>query len=99
MPTLPSVDFTVLLTNISRLARGGYGDLGIINQPLAAIAKREEWIYVLGGEEEPIKLDRFSPVLHLIQTIRDEAHRFALTFHRARRAKRFIPKKPRRARL
>ncbi|MFN3322212.1 MAG: excinuclease ABC subunit UvrC [Bryobacteraceae bacterium] len=59
--------------------------LGIINQPLASIAKREEWIYVLGQEEEPIVLDRFSPVLHLVQTIRDEAHRFAVTFHRTRR--------------
>jgi excinuclease ABC subunit C len=69
--------------------------LGILNQPLAAIAKREEWIYVLGQEEEPVKLDRFSPVLHLIQMIRDEAHRFAITFHRARRGKSFIAKKPR----
>jgi excinuclease ABC subunit C len=59
--------------------------LGIINQPLAAIAKREEIIYVYGQEDEPVKLDRFSPVLHLIQTIRDEAHRFAVTFHRQRR--------------
>jgi excinuclease ABC subunit C len=70
--------------------------LGIINQPLAAIAKREEWIYVLGQEDEPVKLDRFSPVLHLVQTIRDEAHRFAITFHRARRGKSFIEKKGRR---
>ena len=54
-------------------------------QPVASIAKREEWIYVLGQEEEPIKLDRHSPVLHLIQVIRDEAHRFAVTFHRTRR--------------
>jgi excinuclease ABC subunit C len=60
---------------------------GILNQPLAAIAKREEWIYVLGQEDEPVKLDRFSPVLHLVQSVRDEAHRFAVTFHRARRAK------------
>ncbi len=59
--------------------------LGFINQPMAAIAKREEWIYVLGQEEEPIILDRYSPVLHLVQTIRDEAHRFAVTFHRSRR--------------
>ena len=59
--------------------------LGIINQPLAAIAKREEWIYVHGQEREPVVLDRFSPVLHLIQTVRDEAHRFAVTFHRSRR--------------
>jgi excinuclease ABC subunit C len=60
-------------------------NLGIINQPLASIAKREEWIYVLGQEDEPVVLDRFSPVLHLVQTIRDEAHRFAVTFHRTRR--------------
>jgi excinuclease ABC subunit C len=59
--------------------------LGIINQPLAAIAKREELIYVLGQENEPIALDRYSPILHLIQSIRDEAHRFAVTFHRTRR--------------
>ncbi len=59
--------------------------LGIINQPLASIAKREEIIYVLGHEHEPLVLDRFSPILHLIQSIRDEAHRFAVTFHRTRR--------------
>jgi excinuclease ABC subunit C len=59
--------------------------LGIINQPLASIAKREELIYVLGQESEPIALDRYSPILHLMQTIRDEAHRFAVTFHRTRR--------------
>ena len=59
--------------------------IGIINQPLASIAKREEIIYVLGQEDEPVVLDRFSPILHLIQTIRDEAHRFAVTFHRTRR--------------
>jgi len=59
--------------------------LGIINQAMAAIAKREEWIYVLGQEGEPVVLDRYSPVLHLVQTIRDEAHRFAITFHRSRR--------------
>jgi len=64
--------------------------LGIINQPVAAIAKREERIYVLGQEDEPVVLDRFSPVLRLIQAIRDEAHRFAITFHRARRAKGFL---------
>jgi excinuclease ABC subunit C len=59
--------------------------IGIINQPLASIAKREEIIYVLGQEDEPIVLDRFSPILHLVQSIRDEAHRFAVTFHRTRR--------------
>jgi len=59
--------------------------LGIINQPLASIAKREEIIYVLGHENEPVVLDRFSPILHLIQRVRDEAHRFAVTFHRTRR--------------
>jgi excinuclease ABC subunit C len=59
--------------------------LGVINQPLAAIAKREELVYVLGREDEPVRLDHHSPVLHLIQMVRDEAHRFAVTFHRTRR--------------
>ena len=59
--------------------------LGLTSQPLASIAKREETIYVYGQEDEPILLDRFHPVLHLIQTCRDEAHRFGVTFHRTRR--------------
>ena len=60
--------------------------IGVINQPVASIAKREEIIYVHGQEDEPIQLDRYSPVLHLIQKVRDEAHRFAVTFHRTRRS-------------
>ncbi len=66
-------------------AAGALEAIGIINQPLASIAKREEWIYVLGSENEPVILDKFSPVLHLVQQVRDEAHRFAVTFHRSRR--------------
>jgi excinuclease ABC subunit C len=62
--------------------------LQIINQPVASIAKKEEILFVLGQEDEPIILERHSPVLHLIQQIRDETHRFAVTFHRQRRGKR-----------
>ena len=62
--------------------------LQIINQPMASIAKKEEILYILGQEEEPCVLDRHSPVLHLIQQIRDETHRFAVSFHRQRRRKR-----------
>jgi excinuclease ABC subunit C len=62
--------------------------LGFTSQPLAAIAKREEVIYVYGNEDEPIVLDRRSPVLHLVQLIRDESHRFAVGYHRQRRAMR-----------
>jgi excinuclease ABC subunit C len=61
--------------------------LQIINQPMASIAKKEEIIYVLGRENEPIVLEKHSPVLHLVQMIRDETHRFAVTFHRLRRTK------------
>jgi excinuclease ABC subunit C len=62
--------------------------LGLTSQPLASIAKREEVIYLYGNEDEPIVLDRRSPVLHLIQLIRDESHRFAIGYHRQRRAMR-----------
>jgi excinuclease ABC subunit C len=62
--------------------------LQVINQPLASIAKKEEILYVFGQEDDPIVLEHHSPVLHLIQQIRDETHRFAVTFHRQRRAKR-----------
>ncbi len=60
--------------------------LGFTSQPLASIAKREEIIYLHGNEDEPIVLDRRSPVLHLVQLIRDESHRFAIGYHRQRRA-------------
>jgi excinuclease ABC subunit C len=80
------------------LVDGGLGQLhaaaealeaiGVTDLPLASIAKREEIVYVLGQEDEPVTLDRFSPILHLVQIIRDEAHRFAVTFHRSRRAAR-----------
>src|SRR6185503_17716915 len=69
-------------------AQSALDALNIVDQPLASIAKREEIIYVAGREDEPIVLDRRSPVLRLIQQIRDESHRFAITFHRERRAKR-----------
>ena len=60
--------------------------LGFTSQPLASIAKKEEVIYLYGNEDEPVVLDRRSPVLHLVQMIRDESHRFAVGYHRQRRA-------------
>jgi len=62
--------------------------LGLTTQPLASIAKKEEIIYLHGSEDDPIVLDRRSPVLHLVQLIRDESHRFAVGYHRQRRAMR-----------
>ena len=64
--------------------------LEVINQPVASIAKQEEIIFVLGQEDQPIRLEHHSPILHLVQQIRDETHRFAVGFHRQRRAKRTI---------
>ena len=60
-------------------------EIGVTLQPLASIAKKEEIIYVHGQEDDPVVLDRRSPVLHLMQRIRDESHRFAVTYHRKRR--------------
>jgi len=65
-----------------------FAAVGLTPPPLASIAKREEIIYLYGNEEEPVVLDRRSPVLHLIQLIRDESHRFAIGYHRQRRAMR-----------
>ena len=62
-------------------------ELGLGNLVATGIAKKEELLYVR-DKEDPIALPASSPALLLIQRIRDEAHRFAVTFHRARRAKR-----------
>ena len=61
--------------------------LGLHELKLVGLAKREEEIFE-EGESEPIVLGRDTPALHLIQYIRDEAHRFAITYHRKLRAKR-----------
>jgi excinuclease ABC subunit C len=66
-------------------AADALNEIGVTLQPLASIAKREEIIYVYGQESDPVVLDRRSPVLHLVQKIRDESHRFAITYHRKRR--------------
>lgn len=60
-------------------------DLGLERLPVAAIAKKEEIIFVRGREDEPIRLPGESPLLQLFQAMRDEAHRFAVTYHRKRR--------------
>ncbi len=59
--------------------------IGLEALPTVAIAKREEILFVKGRENEPIALDKRSPVLHLIQMVRDETHRFVVTYHRKRR--------------
>ena len=69
-------------------AQAALDELNVVDQALASIAKKEEIIYVAGREDEPIMLDRRSPVLRLVQQIRDESHRFAINFHRERRGRR-----------
>lgn len=61
--------------------------LGLHELPVIGLAKREEEIFTEGSSES-ILLDRESAPLHLIQRIRDEAHRFAITYHRKLRSKR-----------
>jgi excinuclease ABC subunit C len=66
------------------------GELEIPMPALACIAKKEEIISVYGRENAPLALDHHSPILHLVQQIRDETHRFAVTFHRQRRSRRTL---------
>jgi excinuclease ABC subunit C len=61
-------------------------ELGLSSQPVIGLAKRLEEVFV-PGESLPMNIARTSPGLHLLQRVRDEAHRFAVTFHRARRSK------------
>ncbi|MBC7315724.1 MAG: hypothetical protein H5T70_04810 [Chloroflexi bacterium] len=81
------------------LVDGGKGQLGVAERALAevdlggievaALAKREELVYV-PGRPDPIRLPRGSPALKLLQEIRDEAHRFAIEYHRKLREKRAL---------
>jgi len=64
-----------------------FDELGIVDVTLVGLAKRLEEIWV-PGEEDPVILPRNSQGLFLLQQIRDEAHRFAITYHRQQRSKR-----------
>ena len=62
-------------------------NLGMDDVPLAGLAKRNEELFMVDSQE-PIRLDRRSQGLYLVQRVRDEAHRFAITYHRQLRSKR-----------
>lgn len=68
-------------------ARGVLEYLGLSHLPIVSLAKKEEIIFT-PSRKKGIRLERTSPALKLFQNIRDEAHRFALSFHRLRREKR-----------
>ncbi len=70
-------------------AVGVLAELGITDVPLAGLAKRFEELY-LPGRSAPVVLPRRSQALYLVQRIRDEAHRFAITYHRDVRGKRAL---------
>ncbi len=70
-------------------ARGALDALGLADVALVALAKKEEEVY-LPGRPSPVRLDRRHRALHLLQRIRDEAHRFALRYNRKLRSKRTL---------
>lgn len=67
-------------------AQRAFDDLGVTDVALAGIAKRLEEIW-LPGDEYPVILPRTSEALFLVQRLRDEAHRFAITYHRSKRGR------------
>jgi excinuclease ABC subunit C len=70
-------------------AQRALDELGIDDIPVCGLAKRLEEVW-LPGEEDPVILPRTSEGLYLLQRIRDEAHRFAITHHRSRRSKSMV---------
>jgi excinuclease ABC subunit C len=70
-------------------AREALEALDLAQQPVASLAKREEEVFV-PGRSDPLRLSRRSPALRLLQRIRDEAHRFAITYNRKLRTRRTI---------
>ncbi len=70
-----------------RFAGEALRELGLDELPRVALAKREEFLF-LPGHEEPLRLELENPVLQLMQRVRDEAHRYAITTHRSGRNRR-----------
>jgi len=70
-------------------AVGVFRDMGLDELPVAGLAKRFEELFV-AGRRDPIRLPPTAPALYLVQRIRDEAHRFAITYHRQVRGRRAL---------
>jgi excinuclease ABC subunit C len=70
-------------------AAGAMSELGIVDVALVGLAKRLEEVW-LPGEPDPVVLPRSSEALYLLQRLRDEAHRFAITYQRAKRSTRLV---------
>jgi excinuclease ABC subunit C len=70
-------------------ARAALDELGLHVLPAISLAKRDEEVFLM-GKSEPLRLARRSPALRLLQQARDEAHRFAVTYNRKRRAMRTV---------
>jgi excinuclease ABC subunit C len=89
--SLPLPDLCVIDGGKGQLhaAQDALAAIGLGSLPLASLAKKEEEVF-LPGRSESLRLSRRSPGLRLLQQARDEAHRFAVTFQRARRSKRTV---------
>ncbi len=87
----PIPDFLVVDGGKGQLgaARGALRELGVTDVALAALAKREELVF-RPDRPDPIRLGRKNPALHLLQRLRDEAHRFAVSYNRKLRSKRTL---------
>lgn len=95
----PKIDASFLTRPDLMIIDGGKGQLSSVKKvlyqegfsdiPIAAIAKKEEEIF-LPQRKESIRLEKDNPVLHLVQRMRDEAHRFALDYHKKMRSKNFL---------
>ena len=70
-------------------AHDALGEVGLPDLPLVSLAKRDEEVFVM-GRAESVRLPRRSPALRMLQQARDEAHRFAITFQRAKRSARTL---------
>ena len=82
-PSLVVVDGGQPQVNVARQA---LDDLGITDLPVVGLAKRLEEVW-LPGDDFPLVLPRSSEALYMLQRIRDEAHRFAIAYHRSKRSK------------
>ena len=84
-------DLVVIDGGVGQLAAalGAATEAGIVDVPFVGLAKEREELF-LPGARSPVVLPTTSPALHLVQRLRDEAHRFAITYHRDLRSKRAV---------